>query len=754
MPVSRIAAWSVLAASLAAVLLWVGLRIATPSDGGRIAFYQDAWSASGILIEPIDPPQPGLRAGDEVQAVDGRSMEAWADSLLDPSLARPAGGAVDYEVARGDGRVSTTVTWARPGVGGTLVEGWSLAVLSLGLAVIAAFVLARRPDEPAAAPLALVACGIAGSSLPWFVGATTSDLTLAGPFLLHGLLTGALYMVTWPAAVHLGLVFPDRPAVVADRPWLAWLPYPVALGAYAAALLATRPATTSTLEWIGTWPQVQLSIVVPCLVAWLVLAVRAVAWPADAMARSRSRWALLGAATSAVAGLALFQVPELVLGRSIVPASWIGLIALPLPIGLALGIVHDRLFDIRVVVNRTLVYGGLTLAVLVAYYAAVFGLTAIVGHDPGFAGALLATGLVALIALPLRDVLQRAVKRLTYGERDEPWRAVRRLGQRLDFAVEPDRAFPAIVETVSEALRLPFAGLEVYDEGALLQVAARGERPADVVAVPLVQGAEPAGRLVLGVRPGERGFRPDERALLEDLARQAAAAVRAMRLREDLLRSRERLVLTREEERRRLHRDLHDGLGPALAAIGMRAEATSVILDTDPEAARRHLDALGHEVREALLDVRRLVDGLRPPALDELGLAGAIGQQAARLDRASAGGGLPGLPAPRVAVEPAELPDLPAAVEVAAYRIAVEAMTNAVRHAGANACRVALWADDMLTIEVTDDGRGLPGEPRPGTGLASMRERAAEVGGDVLIEPRPEGGTRVRARLPLGGTAL
>ena len=239
---------------------------------------------------------------------------------------------------------------------------------------------------------------------------------------------------------------------------------------------------------------------------------------------------------------------------------------------------------------------------------------------------------------------------------------------------------------------------------------------------------------------GERGFRPDEIALLQDLARQAGAAIHAQRLRDDLARSRERLVVAREEERRRLRRDLHDGLGPTLAAIGMRAEAAASVIDAYPEAGRRQLGALGDEIRVALADVRRLVDGLRPPALDELGLLGAIGQQAARLDggsRASLHGRDPRGERPRDHAGASgrgrgrRLQDRP-----------VEAMTNAVRHAGARLCRVRLEAGAQLTIEVTDDGRGLPGFVRPGTGLESTRERATELGGNTSrSSPARSGGT-------------
>ena len=210
---------------------------------------------------------------------------------------------------------------------------------------------------------------------------------------------------------------------------------------------------------------------------------------------------------------------------------------------------------------------------------------------------------------------------------------------------------------------------------------------------------------------------------------------------EDLQRSRERLVTAREEERRRLRRDLHDGLGPQLAGITFRLHIARQVLRHDPDAADAALGDLMTRTQETVDDIRRLVDGLRPPALDDLGLVAALREAATNAARAALD----------VDVEaPERLPPLPAAVEVAVYRIAQEALTNVVRHAEARRCAVRLWLDGALCLEVQDDGRGLPAGHRRGVGLVSMRERAAELGGACTVEPRPGGGTRVQATLPLG----
>jgi signal transduction histidine kinase len=214
-------------------------------------------------------------------------------------------------------------------------------------------------------------------------------------------------------------------------------------------------------------------------------------------------------------------------------------------------------------------------------------------------------------------------------------------------------------------------------------------------------------------------------------------------LTDDLRRARERLVLAREEERRRLRRDLHDGLGPALAGLMLKVDNARALVPTAPAVAESDLLTLRGDIQATVLDVRRLVEGLRPPAIDELGLGPAVTQAVDRLTGRSA-------TVAEVAV-PHPMPAVPAAVEVALYRIITEAVTNVVRHTDAATCAVTVvMADRALVATIADDGGGLrgPGSAQGGNGLSTMRERAEELGGTLEIRSGPTG-TTVTATLPL-----
>src|SRR5215204_156836 len=415
---------------------------------------------------------------------------------------------------------------------------------------------------------------------------------------------------------------------------------------------------------------------------------------------------------------------------------------LVVPIFTYIAIVRHHLYDIDVVINRTLVYGALSACVVGIYVLAVVALGALFQARGNLAVSLLATGLVAVLFQPLRSRLQRSVNRLMYGERDDPYAVVSRLGRRLEATLAPEVVLPTLVETIAQALKLPYTAI-ILNEGEGVRTAATyGSPRGEPETLPLVYQREEIGRLVLSPRaPGER-FSDADRSLLEDLARQAEVAVHAVTLTSDLQHSRERLVTTREEERRRLRRDLHDGLGAQLAGLNVQAGALRRLIPRDPDAADKLVVELRDELRSAIAEIRRLVYDLRPPALDDMGLVEALRRLAERYG--SEDGQL------SVLVEaPEDLPDLPAAVEVAVYRITQEALTNVARHARARSYVVRLAVNEELELEIVDDGVGIPAERSAGVGLSSMRERASELGGSCAVQSVPEGGTRVLVRLPL-----
>jgi signal transduction histidine kinase len=342
-----------------------------------------------------------------------------------------------------------------------------------------------------------------------------------------------------------------------------------------------------------------------------------------------------------------------------------------------------------------------------------------------------------------------------YGERDEPYAVVSRLGKRLEATLAPDAVLPTIVETIAHALKLPYAALLLKEGDGFRTTAACGSPTGEPETLPLVYQGEEIGRLVVAPRSPREGFSEADRRLLGDLARQAEVAVHAVRLTADLQRSRERLVTAREEERKRLRRDLHDGVGPTLTGLALQLNAArKLVAGGRPEEAGPALARLEKRTQETIAEMRRLVYGLRPPALDDLGLVPSIRHQAygqGMIEPTGEPAGDQDAPVFSVHV-PEPLPPLSAAVEVACYRIAQEAITNVSRHACAGTCRVSISVDeeaDILTLEISDDGLGMPGDRIVGVGLSSMRERAEELGGTLTIDPGRDGGTRVLARLPL-----
>lgn len=560
----------------------------------------------------------------------------------------------------------------------------------------------------------------------------------------------AVRVVWYASSIPAMYLFPDGRFVPRWTRWLTviWLIYTVAwliFPAISPPLGLSQGFTGSELPrnlWFLLW-----------ICSGLAAQIYRYRHVSNAMERQQMKWAEFGGLSFVilwVIGASIITLTQLTpMGGTIMIAKLAGtsivlLGALTVPLSLGISILRYRLWDIDLIINRTLVYGALTGIVVSAFVVLVGFLSTLFQSIGNSIVAILATGLVALFFNPLRQRLQLGVNRLMYGERDDPYAVLSRLGQRLEAAYAPESVLPTIVETVAQTLKLPYVAIALNQGGKFKIAAEFGHSKNESISLPLIHQGEPIGELILAPRaPGEH-FTTAERQLLDDLARQAGVAAHAVRLTADLQRSRERLVAAREEERRRLRRDLHDGLGPQLASLALKLEAARNRMADDPQAAIL-LTNLSVRTQEAVADIRRLVYALRPPALDELGLIMALREGATQYNQQGANGLNITFDAPE------NLPPLPAAVEVAVYRIAQEALTNVIRHAQAHTCCVRVRVDDsagLLCLEVQDDGKGLPIKRRAGVGLNSMRERAEELGGSFMVTSGSTGGTLLTAHLP------
>ncbi|MCW4384538.1 histidine kinase [Salinibacterium sp. SYSU T00001] len=455
---------------------------------------------------------------------------------------------------------------------------------------------------------------------------------------------------------------------------------------------------------------------------------------ASAEQRSQLRW-LIFAGVIFVALLLMSQIMPSELG-DVLFALGIAFVSAAIVIAVA----RYGLYAIDRLLSWTIVYAVL-FASVVLVDVALYVLVGSLFDDR----AVLLIALLAVLAVytPLRDRLFRLVTRWVNGSRDDPYEVLSTLANRLEAAGDTQTRLDELSACIARAFASSFVRVELERPEGPPLVAQTGAPTPSAITLPLTHEGSEIGRIRM--QPGRRpALSARDRTLLSDLVRLAAAALLNAELSRELQGIRVDLVSAREEERSRLRRELHDGLGPLLGGIRLRLETSRNLIERQPEQSLAALDAAIEESSEVVAEIRRLVHDLRPPALDDLGLVRAIEQQAERLT----GGGL------HITLQAEELPPLSAALEVAAYRIASEAMTNASRHSGGEHVVVRIKAQDNdLIIEVDDDGVGMASQAVAGVGLVSLRARAAELGGSVAFEAVEQGadrpGTRVHARLPL-----
>jgi signal transduction histidine kinase len=463
-------------------------------------------------------------------------------------------------------------------------------------------------------------------------------------------------------------------------------------------------------------------------------------WVAYAAAIASSAFAL--SSLSDVLGL------ESAWSRSILPL--IAFVTIPVAVGVA--ILRFRLFDIDVVIRRTLVVGILAAFVTALYVGIVVGIGALVGSRGNLLLSIVATALIALAFQPAREWARRFTNRLVYGKRATPYEVMSEFAERAAGTYSFDEVLPRMAEIVAAGTGARRAAVWLRVGGELRRAAvfpaADDSWPASVkgddggvpgadASVPVRHRGEVLGAITVAM-PLAEPLTPTHDKLLADVASQAGLVLRNVRLIEDLRASRQRLVAAQDEERRRLERNIHDGAQQQLVALAVKLRLVETLAPKDPEKAARMAAEAKAEVQDALENLRDLARGIYPPLLADQGLAAALEAQARKA-------------AIPVSVHPDGVGRYPQEVEAGAYFCVLEALQNVAKYAEASRVDVNLRADNgELVFEVADDGKGFdPERTPPGSGLTNMRDRLEALGGSVEVTSRPGEGTTVSGRIPV-----
>lgn len=685
--------------------------------------------------------------------------------------------------------VTAVLVWSAFVVSAAMVVG-TLVITSLGgflaafgtagtvvvvtFSLLGALIASRRPENP----IGWIFCAVGLSFAAAGIAAAWADYALVQE---PGALPFAAFMAwvsvwAWPPGIlllftFLLLLFPD--GRLPSRRWrpVAWL---------AGLALATMVVPVAVTAWpirgpiltnIGdTAPaaapdsfEVAYNIQVAGVLLMFVLGIVSAAslllrWRrSTGDERQQIKWFAFAAA---------IVVAVVILASPLVSiAEEFQVLALPLlPIASAIAIFKYRLYDIDVVISKTVVVTALAAFVTAVYLAVVVGIGALIGTagEPNVVLSIVATAIVALAFQPLRERARRLANHLVYGKRATPYEVLADFAERVGDAYSADDVLPRMARILGEGTGATRTEVWLHvghelrravswpeDERSARSIAVNG----DAGELPTLPGADRAVAVrhrdeLLGVltlaKPPNEPLAPTEERLLEDLAAQAGLVLRNVRLTEDLqarleeLRtSRERLVTAQDQERRKLERNLHDGAQQQLVALAVKARLAHTLVGADAEKERAMLGELQEGLTEALDTLRDLARGIYPPLLADKGLVAALEAQARKSS----------LP---VEVAAEGIDRYPQETEAAVYFCCLEALQNIAKYAEATHVTIQLSGDGgELTFSVTDDGRGFDlASTTLGAGLQNMSDRLAALGGDLLVDPEPGRGTTITGRLP------
>lgn len=712
-------------------------RFTLPTDGWLIFTTDNFEQPDWVAWENLVGAPSGLQQEDIIIGVDGQPVQGRA--TLSPAP-RPSGWeegqVVTYEVIRvGEPQfLSIPVThWTLPAVSRHFAARPEIAVgliSSLLLAGLAFFTHTRKPETRAARHLLITCAAFLAINLSGILPDGLSTQFNPFAFYLAGICGYLLFpLLLAPSLLAFTLVFPREKVSIGRRPWLGVLPYGSGL---LLGVILLIPGSPSVIGWLGT-----LGMIAAAVLSLLHAGVT----QRDLVSQSQFRVAVFGIVLGMV--MMLFVFPA--------AANWVGNPFLAQILGagfyfgfaviavfLAIAILRYRLFDLDLIIHRTLIYAILS-AISIAIYVGVVGyLGFLFKAENKLWQSLIAAGVVAVTFAPLRDRVGQLVSRFVYGDRDDPYLALTRLGRQLENAVEPSALLGLALEHITRSLKVPYAALVLEVDGKPIRTLENGTTRNRIQEFPLIYGGKSMGTLRVSARSPGESLTPPDIHLLTELSRPISSAAQTVILNADLEQARLRLVQAREATRRQLGRDLHDGLGHRLTALSRRVEHLK------GEECQIPLDEIQVELTALTRQARQIAHQLFPPELELLGLSAALEERAHTL------------PNIRLSVQAA--PDFAAhltpAIEAALYYIALEALTNIQKHSQAQSGGIRLQVvagshNQHLEMVIEDDGIGFAPQNTPGIGLRSMPARAAELGGTCQVESAPGQGTRLRVRIPL-----
>jgi signal transduction histidine kinase len=664
------------------------------------------------------------------------------------------------------GLVGLVLTWFNDSVA-TLIESAILYAIFLGMASVGALVASRQPRN--ATGWIFLAIGLAAGIA--FGASEYADYALR---TRPGSLPGAEYAAwasDWIWSILIALPITFLPLLFPDGhlPSRRWRPFAWICACFIAFALIVfildpgrvGPSGTTNPFGVEAVRPVAAFLDGPGYAVVLVLGVISVASliiryrRADEAQRQQIKWFVFGVAILA----AYFVIDGILIALGVGPGRIVETVAsavafLALPLGAGIGMLRYRLYDIDLVINRTVLYGVLAVFISGVYVAIVVGVGALVGSRGNLFLSIVATAIVALAFQPVRQWARHVANRLVYGKRATPYEVLSEFSEHLGDAYSTDAVLPRMAGMIGEATGAERAAVwvRVGDEfretagwpeerGAMRSLRAEGDElpefPDGERAFAVRHQGELLGTLSVSTSRRE-SLNPTQQKLIEDLAGQAGLILRNVRLIEELRASRQRLVTAQDEERRRLERNIHDGAQQQLVALAVKVRLARTLAAKDAERAQSLLEELQGETQEALENLRDLARGIYPPLLADQGLASALQAQARKV------------PFP-VRVESNGIGRYSAETEATAYFCVLEALQNATKYAEASSATIRLGREDgHLLFSVADDGRGFdPEMTSPGSGLQNMTDRVEALGGSLAVESTPGHGTTVTGRIPV-----